>query len=114
MSKKDFRLVRPVKDAYSTREVGYEDTFDYPNLYNEKTGEVGICGGHGIYAWAKREDYELINQTKMSKEEPYMTFMTNEEIVKHIEHLKTLDLPELEKQGMISDWEKSLNQNKDK
>ncbi len=48
-----------------------------------------------------------------SKEEPYMTFMTNEEIVKHIEHLKTLDLPELEKQGMISDWEKSLNQNKD-
>jgi len=68
MSKKDFRLVRPVKDAYSTREVGYEDTFDYPNLYNEKTGEVGICGGHGIYAWAKREDYELINQTKMSKE----------------------------------------------
>ncbi len=59
---KDFRLVRPVKDAYSTREVGYEDTFDYPNLYDEKTGEVGICGGHGIYAWAKREDYEIINQ----------------------------------------------------
>ena len=54
-----------------------------------------------------------INKTKMSKEEPYMTFMTNEEIVKHIEHLKTLDLPELEKQGMISDWKKSLNQNKD-
>ena len=49
----------------------------------------------------------------MSKEEPYMTFMTNEEIVKHIEHLKTLDLPELEKQSMISDWKKSLNQNKD-
>ena len=46
----------------------------------------------------------------MSKEEPYMTFMTNEEIVKH---LKTLDLAELEKQGMISDWKKSLNQNKD-
>ena len=64
MSKKDFRLVRPVKDAYSTREVGYEDTFDYPNLYDEKTGEVGICGGHGIYAWAQREDYELINQNK--------------------------------------------------
>ena len=39
----------------------------------------------------------------MSKEEPYMTFMTNKEIVKHIEHLKTLDLPELEKQSMISD-----------
>ena len=42
----------------------------------------------------------------MNKEEPYMTFMTNEEIVKHIEHLKTLDLPELEKQnsaeGIIS------------
>ena len=49
----------------------------------------------------------------MSKEEPYMTFMTNEEIVKHIEHLKTLDLPELVKQGMISDWKKSLNTNKD-
>ena len=48
----------------------------------------------------------------MSKEEPYMTFMTNKEIVKHIEHLKTLDLPELEKQSMISDWKKSLNQNK--
>ena len=45
----------------------------------------------------------------MSREEPYMTFMTNEEIVKHIEHLKTLDLPELEKQGMISDWERCLN-----
>ena len=67
MSKKDFRLVRPVKDAYSTREVGYEDTFDYPNLYNEKNGEVGICGGHGIYAWAKREDYELITQNKDEK-----------------------------------------------
>ena len=53
MSKKDFRLVRPVSDVYSTREVGYEDTFEYPNLYDEKTGEVGICGGHGIYAWAK-------------------------------------------------------------
>jgi len=39
--------------------------------------------------------------------------MTNEEIVKHIEHLKTLDIPELEKQGMISDWKKSLNQSKD-
>ena len=49
----------------------------------------------------------------MSKEEPYMTFMTNKEIVKHIEYLKTLDLPELEKQSMISDWKKSLNQNKD-
>ena len=49
----------------------------------------------------------------MSKEEPYMTFMTNEEIVKHIEHLKTLDIPELEKQGMISDWKKLLNQNPD-
>jgi Asp-tRNA(Asn)/Glu-tRNA(Gln) amidotransferase C subunit len=34
--------------------------------------------------------------------------MTKEEIVKHIEHLKKLDLPELEKQGMISDWKKSL------
>jgi len=67
MSKKDFKLVRPVKDAYSTREVGYEDTFDYPNLYNEKTGEVGICGGHGIYAWAKREDYELLNKNKDEK-----------------------------------------------
>ena len=64
MSKKDFRLVRPVKDAYSTREVGYEDTFDYPNVDNEETGEVGICGGHGIYAWAKRKDYELINQNE--------------------------------------------------
>ena len=49
----------------------------------------------------------------MSKEEPYMTFMTNKEIVKHIEHLKTLDLPELEKQSMISDWKKSLNQKED-
>ena len=49
----------------------------------------------------------------MNKEEPYMTFMTNEEIVKHIEHLKTLDLPELEKQSMISDWKKSLNQKED-
>ena len=49
----------------------------------------------------------------MNKEEPYMTFMTNKEIVKHIEHLKTLDLPELEKQSMISDWKKSLNQNKE-
>ena len=48
----------------------------------------------------------------MSKE-PYMTFLSKEEIVKHIEHLKTLDLPELEKQSMISDWKKSLNQNKD-
>ena len=64
MSKKDFRLVRPVKDVYSTREVGYEDTFDPPNLYDEKTGEVWICGGHGIYALAKREDYELINQNE--------------------------------------------------
>ena len=59
-----FRLVKEVSDAYSTREIGYETTDEYPNLYNEKTGELGICGGHGIYAWAQKEDYEIINQTK--------------------------------------------------
>ena len=43
----------------------------------------------------------------MSKE-PYMTFLSIEEIIKHIEYLQTLDMPELEKRGMISDWKKSL------
>ena len=33
MSKKDFRLVRPVKDAYTTRKLDMIDTFDPPNLY---------------------------------------------------------------------------------
>ena len=104
MSKKDFRLVRPVKDAYSTREVGYEDTFDYPNLYNEETGEVGICGGHGIYAWAKREDYELINQRKDEQEKK----------IDAVEELEKILMEELEKIGATTSqiWKKK-NQNKD-
>ncbi len=59
-----FRLIKEVSGPYSPCKVGYEDTFDYPNLYNEKTGELGICGGHGIYNWAQKEDYEIINQYK--------------------------------------------------
>jgi len=59
-----FRLLKEASDAYSPYKVGYEITDEYPNLYNERTGELGICGGHGIYAWVQKEDYEIINQNK--------------------------------------------------
>ena len=59
----------------------------------------------------------------MSEIEPYMTFITSEQIAQHIEDLKTLDMTgyEVEKQGWIHQWEKALkvqkqwelNQNKD-
>ena len=45
--------------------------------------------------------------------EPHLVFLSNEDILKHIEHLKTLDMSELEKQGMILDWKKTLNKNED-
>lgn len=59
-----FRLIKEVSDVYSPRKVGYETTDEYPNLYNEESGELGICGGHGIYAWAQKEDYEIIKQRR--------------------------------------------------
>ena len=59
-----FRLLKEASDGYSPHKVGYETTDEYPNLYDERTGELGICGGHGIYAWVQKEDYEIINQNK--------------------------------------------------
>ena len=56
-----FRLLKEASDGYSPHKVGYETTDEYPNLYDERTGELGICGGHGIYAWVQKEDYEIIN-----------------------------------------------------
>ena len=45
--------------------------------------------------------------------EPYITSLSEEEIIKHIKKLKASNIPEVEKQGMISNWERCLNQNKD-
>ena len=56
--------------------------------------------------------FAALLKTKMNKE-PYMTFLSKEEIIKHIEYLQTLDMPEVEKRGMISNWERCLKQNKD-
>lgn len=58
------------------------------------------------------ECMKVETKTKMDKE-PYITFLSKEEIIKHIEYLQTLDMPEVEKRGMISNWERCLNQNKD-
>ena len=59
----------------------------------------------------------------MSRGEPFLTVITSEQIVQHIEDLKTLDMTgyEVEKQGYIRQWEEALrvqkqwelNQNKD-
>lgn len=54
-----FVLNKDIYGAYGIIKKGFRNELEYPNHYDKKTGELGICEGHGVYTWVTKEDYEI-------------------------------------------------------
>ena len=56
----DYKTNKDIMGSYHLIKKGHKDILDYPTHYDEKTGELGICEGHGVYTWITKDDYTII------------------------------------------------------
>jgi len=56
---KEYELLVDVNVGYYVLKKGYTDTLEYPTLYDETSGILHICIGHGQYTEITPDMYKI-------------------------------------------------------